>query len=411
MTTLSPIVKCSAGLDVHQKTVVVCILTEGENGELKEQIKEFTTYPHHLQELADWLLFEGVELAIMESTGVYWKSVFETLETAGVKAHVVNAKEAKRTPGRKTDVSDSKWLATLARYGLLRNSFIPEKALRHLRQLTRYRVKLKGMIASEINRMHKTLNDSGIRLSVVFSDLQGVSARAVVKSLANGDPISQIVAHLKCRAKKKENELRAMLALPLSTEHRFVLKMISDHVDYLHIMCADIDRQIFDAMKPYDTYWKILQTIPGIDALGAAIIIAEIGVDMGQFGTEEQFCSWAGMCPGNNESAGKRRSAHINKGAPTLRKILCEAANSAVKTASQFKGYYQGLVVRRGHKRSIIATGHKLLRVIYKLFSTQKPYVDPQVNYEEMLVKRNAPRWIQVLTKYGYLATHSYTTK
>lgn len=204
ITDLSPIVQISAGLDVHQKIVVACIMKENGDGDIHEEVKEFTTFPGELEKLADWLLSEGVELTVMESTGIYWKSVFEILESKGVKAHVVNAKHAKQIPGRKTDISDSRWLATLARYGLLKNSFIPEKPLRNLRQMTRYRVKLKGMVASEVNRMHKTLNDARVRLSVVFSDLQGVSARAVIVSLVNGQPLPTIISHLKGSAKKKK---------------------------------------------------------------------------------------------------------------------------------------------------------------------------------------------------------------
>ena len=403
MTNLKPIAKCSAGLDVHQKMVVACVLKEDQNGESHEQIKEFSTFPDKLQELANWLLSEQVELTVMESTGIYWKSVFEILEASGVKAYVVNAKHAKQIPGRKTDISDSRWLATLARYGLLRNSFIPPKDLRNLRQITRYRVKIKGTIASEINRMHKTLNDAGIRLSMIFSNIQGVSARGVIKSLLDGDPISQIVTHLKGTAKKKVNDLKLMLARPLSEQHKFVLQKISDHINYLDKMCKDLEEEIFAAMKPYEEYWKILQTIPGIDELGAAMMIAEIGVDMSHFSSEEKFCSWAGMCPGNNESAGKRKSTHITKGAPVLRKILCEISHAATRTASQFKGYYQAMIIRRGHKRSIIAAGHKILRVIYKLFRTKKAYQDPNIDYEKIVVTRNAPRWLQALTKYGYL--------
>lgn len=168
-------------------------------------------------------------------------------------------------------------------------------------------------------------------------------------------------------------------------------------------MLAKIETEIFAAMQPYNEQWQVLQTIPGIDKVSAAIIISEIGIDMQRFGSSERFCFWAGMSPGNNESAGKRKSGHTTKGTPTLRSNLCQIANSAIKTTSQFKGFYQGLMLRHGHKRAIIAVGHKLLRVVYKLLSTIKPYTDPNVNYEELVVKRNAPRWIQALTKYGYV--------
>jgi transposase len=400
---LSPIVKSSAGLDVHLKTIVVTLLQEVDHGELKETVKEFSTFPQELKNIATWLHQENVELAVLESTGVYWKGIFEALEAQKVKTYVVNARSVKQIPGKKTDVSDSKWLATLARYGLVKGSFIPEKELRHLRLVTRYRAKTKSVIASEVNRMHKVLSDAGVSLSLVFSDIQCISAWAVIDGLVNGESLSSLVSTLKGKSKKKERELIAILSKPLSYHHKFLLKTIKEHIDYLRKQCEQLDLEIFAAMQPYDKQWKILQTIPGIDMLSAACIIAETGIDMKQFETSEKFCAWAGMCPGNNESAGKRKSAGTVKGSPSLRKILCEVANSAIKTTSQFKCYYQALQIRRGYKRAIIASGHKILRVIFKLLSSGLAYFDPDVNYEELMVKRNAPRWLQCLTKYGYL--------
>lgn len=403
---MEPIIKCSAGLDVHKELVVVTVLKELESGEIDNNVKEFSTYPEDLKQLTKWLLEQRVELAVMESTGVYWKSVYAALETAGVKTHVVNAKHVKQVPGRKTDINDSHWLASLARYGLLKASFIPEQELRNLRLLTRYRIKLNGMIASEVNRLHKILDDSGIRLGMIFSDLQGVSAGGIIDGLIKGESTELLLSKLKGTTKKKSKQLLAMVNQPLSSYHKLALKEISDHIKYLRDTCSRIEAEIFAAMQPYNEQWQVLQTIPGIDKVSAASIIAEIGVDMQRFGSSERFCAWAGMSPGNNESAGKRKSGRTTKGAPTLRSNLCEIANSAIKTTSQFKGFYQGLMLRRGHKRAVIAVGHKLLRVIYKLLSIIKPYTDSEVNYEELVVKRNAPRWIQALTKYGYVSNH-----
>jgi transposase len=400
---LSPVVKSSAGLDVHLKVIVVTLLQELDNGELKETVKEYSTFPEQLSELARWLKTENVELAIMESTGVYWKGIFAALEEQGVKTYVVNARRVRQIPGKKTDVSDSKWLATLARYGLVRGSFIPELPLRHLRLITRYRMKLKGNIASEVNRMHKILSDAGIILSLMFSDIQSISAKAVIEGIIKGESADRLVAKLKGVSRKKDKELRAILSKPVSRDHRFLLEQIKDHIDYLEKQCEKLETEIFAAMQPYEKQWQILQTIPGIDKLAASIIIAETGVDMQQWQTSEKFCSWAGMCPGNNESAGKRKYAGVVKGSPSLRKIICEVANSATKTTSQFKSFYKALQIRRGHKRTIIAAGHKILRVIFKLLSTATGYSDPEVDYEALMVKRNAPRWLQCLTKYGYL--------
>lgn len=400
---LPPIVKCSAGLDVHLKIIVATIVKEQLDGTIIKTTKEFKSSGIDLANLAEWLYKENVELAIMESTGVYWKTVFESLEERKINTYVVNANRVKQIPGKKTDVSDSEWLAVLARHGLVKSSFIPDKDLRELRLITRYRSKLKANIASEVNRMHKVLNDAGIRLSLVFSDLQSVSAYAVIDALISGEPLSLIADKLKGKSKSKKKELFEALSKPLSERHKFLLREIKDHVNFLEIKCSTLEEVIFHAMAKYKKQWEILQTIPGIDKIAAAMIIAETGIDMQQFDKSEKFCAWAGMCPGNNESAGKKKSCKTVKGSPALRKVLCEISNAAVRTRSQFQDYYQSLKIRRGHKRSIIASGHKIARVIFKLLSTNKCYEDPQVNYEELLVKRNAPRWINCLVKYGYI--------
>ena len=225
-------------------------------------------------------MLEKVELAVIESTGIFWKSVYNALEVEGVRTHIVNAKHVKQVPGRKTDVNDSCWLASLARYGLLKASFIPEQELRNLRLLTRYRIKLNGMIASEVNRLHKILDDSGIRLGVIFSDLQGLSAQGIINGLIKGEPIESLLSKLKGATKKKSKQLLAMVDQPLSAYHKLALKEISDHIKYLRDTCARIEAEIFTAMQPYNEQWQVLQTIPGIDKVSAAVIISEIGIDM-----------------------------------------------------------------------------------------------------------------------------------
>jgi transposase len=401
---IEAITKCSAGLDVHKAMIVATILSEKENGELEETVKEFKTFPQDLANLARWLDDQKVESTMMESTGVYWKSVYQALEAQGLKVRVVNARHVKQTPGHKTDVADSKWLATLARFGLLKGSFIPPQDLRELRLLTRYRIKLKRSIASEVNRLHKVLDDGGIRLGVVISDLQSVSGKAIIDGLIDGEPIDKLLSYLKGSAKKKVKEVRACIeGISLSECHKLVLKKIRDHIKYLQAECEDLEKKIFTGMQPYKDQWQALQTIPGIDALSAAVIITEIGVDMQRFGSSEQLCSWAGMSPGNNESAGKSTSGKTTKGPPVLRNTLCEVANAAIRTRSQFQGYYKGLMIRRGHKRAVFAAGHKVLRVAHSLLTTPRGYKDPKTNYEELAVKRRAPRWVKALTKYGYI--------
>ena len=396
---LETMVRCCAGLDVHRRQVVSTVIREGS-----KEAREYGTFHRELQELAHWLQREQVELAVMESTGIYWKAIYAALEDAGIETRVVNARHVKQVPGRKTDVQDSEWLAELARCGLLRSSFIPPRDLRELRLLTRYRRKLTGMLSAEKNRLHKVLDDAGIRLGCVVSDIDGISARAMVEALIRGGSTPEQMAEKALgRLQKKREALQLALEGDISDRHRLVLKKILLHVKWLQRQIVTIDGQIVAAMKPYQEEWKLLQTIPGFDILSAAMLLAEIGVDMGRFASRDRLSSWAGMCPGNQESAGKRKSGRTRKGNAYVRSLLCEAANSARKTQSQFQGLYKGLVIRRGHKRAIVAVGHKILQVVYVLLSRKEPYRDPEIDYEALVVHRNAPRWLDALHKYGYL--------
>ena len=396
---LETMVSCCAGLDVHRRQVVCTLIRNA-----KHTTREYATFDRTLKDLARWLNSEKVELAVMESTGIFWKAVYAALEDAGIEGRVVNARHVKQVPGRKTDVCDSEWLAELAQCGLLRSSFIPPRDLRELRLLTRYRRKLAGMFAGEKNRLHRVLDDAGIRLGCVVSDIDGVSARAMVEAIIKGGSTpEQIAEEALGRLKEKKDVLQLALEGEISDRHRLVLQKILAHIKWLQGQIAIIDGQIVVAMKPYHEEWKLLQTIPGLDVIGAAILIAEIGVDMTRFGSKDRLCSWGGMCPGNHESAGKRKSGRIRKANPYVRSLLCEAANSAIKTKSQFNGLYKGLVIRRGHKRAVVAVGHRILQIVYILLSRKEPYRDPEIDYEALVVQRNAPRWLAALAKYGYL--------
>ncbi|MFO8786011.1 IS110 family transposase, partial [Legionella pneumophila serogroup 1] len=323
---MEAIVQRSAGLDVHKKIIVVTILLEQPDGTVNEETREYGTTYKACEQLSDWLLSHDIQLSVMESTGIYWKNIYAALEKKGLPVSVVNARHVKQVPGRKTDVKDSQWLARLARYGLLRGSFIPPKDLRELRIIARYRTKLKGMMASEKNRLHKTLDDAGVRLGNVVSDISGVTATEIIAGLVEGKSIDELLDCTRTQLKKKKSELRAELEGELSARHLFLLKKLQKHIAYVENELRDIDDYLFTAMQPYQKQWEILQTIPGIDAVGAALLIIEMGVDMEQFGSREQCCSWAGMCPGNNESAGKRKSGKTPKGSKQLRYLLCEAA-------------------------------------------------------------------------------------
>lgn len=315
---IEALARCCTGLDVHQATVVCTVLKEDAEGKIHKETHEYPTFRRDLERLAQWLKEVGVEFAVMESTGIYWKAVYEALEEAELKAFVVNARHVKNVPGRKTDVQDSEWLAELARCGLLRASFIPPRDLRQLRLLTRYRGKLSGYLAGEKNRLHKVLDDSGIRLGCVVSDIDGVSARRMIEALIEGRRTPEEIANLAIgRLGKKTPELRMALEGRLSDRHRFLLKHIQGHIKWLERQIKEIDRQVVAAMEPYREEWQRLQTIPGFDQISAAMLLAEIGTNMSHFGNKDRLSSWAGMCPGNNQSAGKKRVVAPVKGTNT----------------------------------------------------------------------------------------------
>lgn len=397
------IVERVAGLDVHKDTVVGTVLLENPGGDPLKETKTFGTINKMLKELAIWLTQHRVELAVMESTGIYWKPVFEMLEAAGLRVFLVNARHVRNVPGRKTDVKDSEWLAELARCGLLRPSFVPPKDLRELRSVSHYREKVSGMLASEKNRLQKSLDECGIRLSSVVSDINGVSARKMIQALVNGMPIASIPALAVGTLRGKQEELLAALEGTLSERHRFLLRQMESHIRFLGNELEQIDAKLIEGMTPYEKEWQLLQTIPGLDRIGAALLLVEIGTDMERFGNAARLSAWAGMCPGNNESAGKRKSGRTPHGNIHVRKTLCEAANCARRTKSQFAGLYQGMVIRRGHKRTIVAIGHKILRISFSLLKKGEPYRDPDIDYEKLVVQRNGPRWLQALEKFGLL--------
>ncbi len=390
-----------AGIDVHRMQHVVTVLLEQPDGSMQRETRQFGGFRRDCRELAAWLVELRIELAVMESTGIYWKSVYAHLENAGVTAWVVNAHRVKHVPGRKTDVADSEWLAVLARFGMLRSSFIPPKDLRELRLLSRYRRKLGAMRASEINRLHKILDDGGIKLGGVVSDMDGVSARAMVGALITGQPIEQMLDLARGKLKQKREDLRASLDGDLSARHLFVLGHIEAHIRTLQTQLAEIDAYLLDAMQPYAWAHPLLQTIPGIDEIAAALILIEIGDDMSRFGRAESLACWTALSPGNNESAGKRKSGRTGHGNSVIRSILCECANAARSTKSTLAAKYRSLMVRKSHKKSIIAVAHKMIRLIYVLLSRRQPYIDQAIDYAAISATKNAPRWIKQLRKIG----------
>lgn len=374
---------------------------EGPDGSVQVEHRQFGTFQRDRRELAQWANGLRAELVVMESTGIYWKSPYAALEQAGLRILVVNAKHVKNVPGRKTDVGDAHWLAILARAGLLRNSFIPPAKLRELRIISRHRQNLTRLLASEKNRMHKTLTDGGIRLNVVVSDIHGKSARAMIKAIIAQRPVYEILDLASKRLKASREELFDALQGELSDSHRFVLAELMHHIEDLESRIARFDQRLLDELSEERNALALLQTIPGIDLIGAAMLIVEIGTDMDAFGSADRLASWAGLCPGNDESAGKRKKPKIRKGNPYVRRLFCEFAQAAKQTTSIFKLKFQALVIRRGHKRSIIAIAHKMLRIIFVMLKRGEQYRDSSVDLEELSAKRNVPRWIKQMKKFG----------
>ena len=401
---LAALYKRVIGLDIHQAQITACALLEEPDGTMRIEQRQFGGFKRDRRELAHWVASLKPEEVVMESTGIYWKSPYAALEAVGIRAKVVNARHVKHVPGRKTDVGDAHWLATLARAGLLRGSFVPPAKLRELRLIARQRQKLVGQLAAEKNRLHKVLTDSGVRLGVVVSDLHGQSARAMVKALIAGQPPHAVLKLASRRLKAAREEILDALQGELTASHRFVLDELMRHIEEIEARIARFEARLLAELESEHNTLALLQTIPGVDLIGAAMLLVEIGTDMDAFGSAERLASWVGICPGNNESAGKRKSGRVRKGNPYVRRLLCEFAHAASRTTSVFKSKFQSLLVRRGYKRAIIAIGHKILRTLFFMLKRREHYRDSATDYEALSVQRNAPRWIKSLIKFGFIA-------
>lgn len=400
---LVPLHKRVIGLDVHQAQITACAIVEEADGTTRIEQRQFGAFKRDRRALAEWAAALAPDEVVMESTGIYWKSPYAALEAVGIVAKVVNARHVKNVPGRKTDVGDAQWLATLARAGLLRGSFIPPTQLRELRLIARQRQKLVGQLASEKNRIHKILTDGGIRLGVVVSDLHGQSARAMVKAIIDGQSPTAVLGHASRRLKASRADILDAVQGDLSASHRFVLAELMQHIEDLEARIARFDARLLDALHSELNALALMQTMPGVDRIGAAMLLVEIGTDMEAFGSADRLASWVGICPGNNESAGKRKSGRVRKGNLYVRRLLCEFAHAASRTQSALRAKFQSLLIRRGHKRAIVALAHKILRTLYFMLKRNQPYRDSATDYEALSVQRNAPRWIKALTRFGFI--------
>ena len=378
--------RCCAGLDIHKKTVVACVRRIDAAGHAHQEIRTFGTMTCDLLALSDWLAEQGVEHVALESTGAYWKPVFNILEGRfGVM--LVNARHIKQVPGRKTDVRDCAWIAQLLQHGLLRASFVPPPPTRELRDLTRPRAQLVAEKATAANRVQKVLEDANIKLASVATDVLGVSGRDMPGALIAGeDDAAKLADKARKRLRNKIPALQTALRGRVTEHHRFQLRLLLDHVTHLEGLIGRLGGRIEAVMAPFAEAVERLTTIPGVEQRAAEVVIAEIGPDMSQFPTAEHLASWAGMCPGNDESAGKRKSGKTAKGSRWLRQILTQAAWAASHTKGTYlAAQYRRLAARRGKKRALVAVGHTLLVILYHLLKDHTTYAELGGDFLERL--------------------------
>ncbi len=396
------------GLDVHKKTVAACIRIPGKKkGQREQEVRTFGTTTRELLELRDWLEANGVTHVAMESTGIYWKPIFYVLEGA-FSCLLANAAHIAQVPGRKTDVKDCVWIAQLLEHGLLRGSFVPEAPIRDLRDVTRYR---KGLVQERTrvsNRLHKVLEDAGIKLASVATRVLGASGRAMMEALVAGTTEPAVLADLaKRRLREKLPALREALAGSFRAHHAFLVSQLLAHVDYLDEAIQGASVQIETLMAPYAAEIERLDTIPGVNRRTAEVLIAETGADMSRFPSAKHLASWAGLCPGNNESAGKRMAGTVRKGNRWLRTALVEAALSASRSKdSALAARYRRVMRHRGHKKAVIAVAHAILISVYYMLSRQVPYQELGPDYfDRRHAERARRRAVQTLERQGYRVT------
>lgn len=378
---METIVSRCAALDVHKDTVMGCVRVPDGQGGRAQEVREFRTFTVGLHALRDWLLAHGVTQVAMEATGVYWKPVWHVLEAEpGWQLLLANAQHVKNVPGRKTDVADAIWLAQLLECGLLRGSFVPPRAIQQLRDLTRYRKKLIEERVRETQRIQKLLEDAGIKLDSVVSDVLGKSARAMLEALIAGERDPVLLAELaQTRMRRKIADLRLALEGGFDDHHALMLRLHLHHVDELTAAIDRLDQEVDRVIAPFGDQHRRLTTIPGVGERTAEVIIAEIGVDMTRFPTAGHLASWAGMCPGNHESAGKRRTGKARKGDAALRGALCESAWVASRTSGYLGSLYRHLhrrFGRKGEAKAAFAVGHTILVIVWHLLHDERDYED-----------------------------------
>jgi transposase len=395
------------GLDIHKRSVVACVLISGTEGAPTRSTRTFGTMTADLLALSDWLAELRVTHVAMESTAVYWKPVWNLLE-GSFELLLANAHHIKAVPGRKTDVADAEWVADLLRHGLLRGSYVPDRAQRELRELTRYRTSLVRERTAEANRLQATLEGANVKLASVATDILGKSGREILQALVAGATDAAAMAELaKGRLREKIPQLERALEGRFGPHQRFMVAQQLAHVDFLDEAIARLSEEIAERLRPLDAALEQLDTIPGVGRYVAEALLAEIGADVSRFPTAGHLASWAGMCPGSDESAGKRRSGRTRKGNPWLRVLLVQAAHAAARKKGTYLGaQYRRLAARRGRSRAAVAVGHSILVVIYHLLRDGTVYHDLGPRYfDERDRQATERRLVRRLEGLGYKVT------
>jgi transposase len=393
-----------AGLDVHKETVVACV-RHMSKGKVKTEVRTFKTTTQDLMGLSDWLAGEGATHIGMEATGVYWKPVWHILSDGEFQLTLANAAQVKNVPGRKSDVNDAVWLADLMAHGLIKASFVPDEPTQQMRDLLRTRKQMVRERAGHIQRIQKTLEDANIKLDNVVTDILGLSGRRILEALIAGQTMPQALAALAHRRiHASAEELEAALRGRVTSHHRFLLKLHLDQIDALAASIARIDEEVSANVEPFRAAIELLNSIPGFSPLAAQVLVSEMGIDMTRFETAGHLVSWTGLCPRNDQSAGKRRSTRMKKGAPWLKTTLVQCAWAASRTkGSYFQAQYHRLRARRGSKKAVCAVAASLLTTAYHMLKNGTFYQDLGADHFDPKSKeKHALRLLKRLENLGY---------
>jgi transposase len=391
------------GIDVHQKEVQACLLVSEASGPARAEVRMFATTTEALLELLDWLVAAGCTHVALESTGVYWKPLYNLCE-GHVEVLVVNAQHIKTVPGRKTDVADATWIAGLLRHGLLRPSFIPDRPQRELRELTRTRISLIQDRAAVVKRLHKTLQGANIKLTSMVSDLTGVSAREMLERMVGGESDPTVLAQCARGTRRaKIPQLEQALAGRCGPHQRFLVAQHLAHIDFLDDAIARLSAEVAQRLAPFQDQIARIDTVPGLNQRAIEGVLAEIGTDMGRFPSDDHLTAWAGLAPGNNETAGKRKGGKTRKGSRWLRTLLINAAHAAAKKkGSKLARQYRRIAARRGARRAAVAVARTILKIIYHLLTRGGTYHEEAAVLDDQRRRRTQQRALDQLHALGF---------